>query len=359
MREQVMVWLLAIVSLGVVSQPSGATPPRDGDVKGVKRLRPIPRHVLPGADGYQVWIAHSPNGKSILVCSPYNGHVFVYETLTWKLRAKWNFRPRKMGPPYPVFASDSWHLRAFDPVRKRPTNQVAIVDAPERWKTPSWVDPKTIRFAMDADRIAGKDFLGRLTVWSGQSVVFRVPTKFVPKKFALSPNGKFLVTVDQDGSCLLWDVDSERVLHTLGGKIQPFAVLRFACDSRAVAIECGENRVRLYSVKSGKRKSELATPKLRWGGNLFNLLFSPGGRYVIGLVAVRRPGSGISRPVRYFVWDRSGRVLGYFEAGTEVGGAHPFQHASFTRDGKHLIIGGYERVQVYSTDFLDKAAKSR
>jgi WD40 repeat protein len=219
------------------------------------------------------------------------------------------------------------------------------------------------------------------------SKIIRLPGQSIPDKspvitgLAIAPAGKFLATAGDDHQVRLWDLQTQKLLHTLtthtgwvraaifrpDGKVlatagddrqicfwdattgtllktisnEPYAVhaLSFSPSSRTLAVAGFGDKIRLHDGTDGRLLQELDAP----GSDIRTLAFSPDGTH---LAAAGR--NGVIR-----IWDAS---KGKHQS--DLQGSHRLIHALvYSPDGAFLASAGEEPV-VRLWDTADGTAKT-
>jgi WD40 repeat protein len=178
--------------------------------------------------------------------------------------------------------------RLWDVDRSRP-----LLTLPERLEeTPAAICPHTRRFAAVASD-------GALTVWDGRSGekiarLSHAPPALFSSKYRLlgvcfGAGGKLAAwcgghTRKPEDRVLVWDVESGRLLHDLGGHADRVSHLAFDPQGRRLATVGADGRLSLWDAATGRK---LWSAEL--GGEARNLVaFSSDGRLVAADASVRR-----------------------------------------------------------------------
>ena len=77
-------------------------------------------------------------------------------------------------------------------------------------------------------------------------------------EYTFSPDSKFLVSGDRDGTIILWDVETGNQLRSLTGPTKPIGALAFSTDGKRLVSGSG-NEIRFWEVNGGKPISSLDT----------------------------------------------------------------------------------------------------
>ena len=106
-------------------------------------------------------------------------------------------------------------------------------------------------------------FLWNPKDWEKSSKKLRIPGHAEASSMALSPDGKILAVGSTEGSIFLFDMPSQRVLHTLSDRKKSVTSLSFSPDGKSLAsaayYESSKATVTLWDVISGKRTKEIVT----------------------------------------------------------------------------------------------------
>jgi WD40 repeat protein len=173
-----------------------------------------------------------------------------------------------------------------------------------------------------------------VTVWHcrGPEVVVEqtVPCRYsIVTSLAFSPNGRLLLLGCLDRTVRLWDLSSQRALHTLthGAKVHAVA---WSPDGRTFASASPNGMVKVWDGETAQKK------KILWGGNVLSTLaYTPDGR----LAAASSDGT-----VR--LWDiATGRQQAAFD--WRIG---PLDSLAFAPDGMRAAAGGERDVLVWDLE---------
>jgi serine/threonine protein kinase/WD40 repeat protein len=202
----------------------------DARSPGLVRVGPPERLPLPPTLGRE--LAFSPDGRVVAGCDPGGAGAVV------------------------------WH-------RDRPRNLVRLK---------GHYDVRSVSVSPDGRRVATGSFFGTgAKVWDAATGALEAD--LVPDQSAVlvrfSPDGKWLATSSLSGTCRLWSVGSWQQGPSLGVTWRAGA---FSPDGRLLAVETGQNTVRLVNPDTGKEYARLEDPnqdRASW------LAFSPDGTQLI------------------------------------------------------------------------------
>lgn len=138
---------------------------------------------------------------------------------------------------------------------------------------------------------------------------------------AFSPNGKHLVSTDQNGVAILWNIDQQRAIHTLEGHQAGVYSVAFTADGERVVTASDDGELRLWQVTDGTLIHRLSGHE----GPVLAVTASPQGGYIAS--------GGSDQTIR--LWDdRSGQLLKTLaKQPTEV------SNLSFSPNGQFLLTG--------------------
>jgi WD40 repeat protein len=158
-----------------------------------------------------------------------------------------------------------------------------------------------------------------------------LPEESPPKSdWTFTPDGRALVTTDQDRGVRLWDVATGKLLRRLqlekkGG---PFSWIRLTPDGRTVATGEQWRKVHLWDAMTGKHRATLTaspereplqTPLGKW-----QIDFTPDGRYLFA-----------SNTLSLWVWDLVARQeIGTFEETRLLGNYYGLSPVAASPDGR-------------------------
>jgi WD40 repeat protein len=134
-------------------------------------------------------------------------------------------------------------------------------DRPGEWVrlTPHY-DVRHVSVSPDGCWVATGSWWGTgAKVWdatTGRLVKDLVPTQN-HVQVAFSPDGKWLATLSSTGGCRLWAVDSWQDGPSFGG---PAGAVAFSIDGTLLALETGQNTVRLLDPATGREYARLEDP---------------------------------------------------------------------------------------------------
>jgi len=129
------------------------------------------------------------------------------------------------------------------------------------WSTKSWKATKTLRNSDPGSTYS-------------QAVVGMVDD------VAFSPDGKTLAMASREGSVLLWDVASGKLLETLKGHSSAVSAVVFSPDGRTLASGGSDQTVRLWNVETQRELMQLDSGNVELG-HVETLAFSPDGQRLL------------------------------------------------------------------------------
>lgn len=153
---------------------------------------------------------------------------------------------------------------------------------------------------------------------------------------AFSPDGKLVAAGNLDGSAGVWEAETGRLVASLTGQLGEVTSLAFSPDSTLIATSSGylykpdraddsDYTARIWEVRTGRNVAVMQGHT----GRLFNVSFSPDGRYVVTT----------SRDNTARVWETStGRAVAVLSKHTA-----PVTWAAFSHDGKYIVTASEDR----------------
>ncbi len=196
-----------------------------------------------------------------------------------------------------------------------------------------------VAWSPDGQRVAsagveGAQFNLKVVNLQDRSQDFELSTRSEFMAVAFHPDGKHLVTGQQDGTIRVWDAQTGRALGNLGIPKQPLRGIAFSRDGKYLASMSVDGEIKLWDATrldaqqlDGKAEPRVAPMRARSPGVCLNLSFSPDGRFLAS--------GGEEYTVR--IWD--------VETGRE---AHPplrghkedIYAVAFSPDGRWLASAG-------------------
>jgi WD40 repeat protein len=149
-------------------------------------------------------IAFSPDGRSLVCCSP-SGYLFLWDTTTWQLLA--NFKDNTTDLTSVSFSSDGRYLVTGDST----TNEVLL------WQ----VNP------LRPIALLGKH-------------------KARVKSVAFSPDSRYAVSASDDHTVVLWDVNKRSLVTRIGTHTAPVLSVAFSPDGKRIVTGEHDKSVRIY-----------------------------------------------------------------------------------------------------------------
>ncbi len=149
---------------------------------------------------------------------------------------------------------------------------------------------------------------------------------------SFSPDGRRIVTGNQDGTVTYWDADSGRSVRSMRADRSSVAGVAFSPDGRLLATACRERCVHLWSDKGGSSILSM----LGHTDRVYTVAFSPDGRRLAtqGLDGIR-------------VWD----VRSPYDDLTIDAHSGPARSVAFSPDGTRILTGGDDgKVRIFDTE---------
>jgi WD40 repeat protein len=138
---------------------------------------------------------------------------------------------------------------------------------------------------------------------------------------AIAPDGRRVLSGDEDGGLALWDLESKKVVRWLAGHARAVRSVAFSPNGRYAVSGGNDGVTRLWELESGK---EYEFFEARWNGPVKWVAFSPDGRQVLGVgMKVRTWSVSTGEPVLRFE-NRAKMVSAAFSRdGSEIAACAP------------------------------------
>jgi WD40 repeat protein len=149
-----------------------------------------------------------------------------------------------------------------------------------------------------------------------------VQSYYQPPNFALSPDGRSVVTASETGALVWWDLASGRRLRTLEVG-RGYHALAISADGRSVAVGI-DGGIQLVEVDTGEKR----IAQIGIGGSPVWLGFSPDGRIV----------ASATDDGAVMIWDAASAT----PLETLRGHSHAVEQFVFTPDGKRLYTASFD-----------------
>lgn len=137
------------------------------------------------------------------------------------------------------------------------------------------VDAWTIAFSSDSRFIASGSHTGKIILYGVESGNSEVQLDTRGGKFALSiaysPDGKYIACGAIDGIIYIFEVVSEKLIHTLEGHAMPIRGLCFSPDSTLLVTASDDTHIKIYDVVQGNLIGTLSGH----GSWVLNVAFCP------------------------------------------------------------------------------------
>ncbi|MHC1763227.1 MAG: protein kinase [Verrucomicrobiia bacterium] len=145
------------------------------------------------------------------------------------------------------------------------------------------------------------------------------------KDARFSPDGSLLVTASADRTARVWDAFTGEPLHQLLRHDDVVYEARFSPDSRHVVTACADKTARLWDFRAG----QLTIPPILHSGEVVSAQFSPDGQSVLT----------VSKDDTARVWEaRSGKPLA-----DPMKHDEPLSSARFSEDGRYVVTASRDR----------------
>jgi WD40 repeat protein len=209
---------------------------------------------------------------------------------------------------------------------------------PERLTIPGFIgtfpcidlsaDGKTLAVGGACPAPPGQDKLGTVKLYDAVSGAFREELRTQPGPvlaLALSPDGRFVASADEQGAIQVWGTPEKAVRKVLRGHEGAIRALAFSPDGQTLASGGDDDKVMLWDVSNGKQRAVLS----EHSGKVQAVAFAPKGPVFAS--------AGTDQSV--ILWDAAaGKKLRVLKE--HSGAVHAL---AFSRDGKRLVSGGARR----------------
>ena len=142
---------------------------------------------------------------------------------------------------------------------------------------------------------------------------------------AFSPDGKTIVSGNEDNTVRLWDLKGNPISQPFEGHDGQVTSVAFSPDGKTIVSGSEDNTVRLWDLKG----NPISQPFEGHDGQVTSVAFSPDGKTIL---------SG-SHDKTLRLWDLKGNPIGQPFEGHERG----VTSVAFSRDGKTILSGSYDK----------------
>ena len=165
-------------------------------------------------------------------------------------------------------------------------------------------------------------------------ITFRAPSR--ARRVAFSPDGKFLISGNTDGTLTVWDATTGTEVRTLRGHEKGVGSLALSPDGIRIASGSGDGTIKIWDFNNG---SELMT--IRTHGGTRSIAFNPDGKQIVS--------SGYGRkPIQ--VWDaNNGKNLL-----TIQGDDNWINQIALSPDGSRIIAGSVGKLIEWDAETGEK-----
>jgi WD40 repeat protein/tetratricopeptide (TPR) repeat protein/energy-coupling factor transporter ATP-binding protein EcfA2 len=151
----------------------------------------------------------------------------------------------------------------------------------------------SLDFSQDGARLASGSRDGTAIIWSTETwkatqtlrnpdpgSIYSQAGVGVVDDVAFSPDGKTLAMASREGSVLLWDVATGKLLDTLKGHSSAVSAVVFSPDGRTLATGGSDQTVRLWNVETRRELMQLDSGSVELG-EVHTVSFSPDGQELL------------------------------------------------------------------------------
>ncbi|MEM9953114.1 MAG: protein kinase [Chloroflexota bacterium] len=168
-------------------------------------------------------------------------------------------------------------------------------------------------------------------LWDGdtQSVVHQLTGhRGIISDLAFSPDNRQLVSVANDGLGIVWDVETGTEILQLRGHRGPITGVDYAPDSTQIATSSGDDSIILWDAITGEIVNQLTGHS----DSVRSVVYSPQGDSLISA----------SRDTTLILWDvATGQMIR-----TLSGHSDSVQSVDFSTSGRQIVSGGFDRVVI-------------
>jgi WD40 repeat protein len=138
-------------------------------------------------------------------------------------------------------------------------------------------------YSPDGLHMASADDEGRTRIWdvaTGETVRELAPAGGTVWNLTYSPDGHYLVTCAADDNAYVWDQTSAVPVATLGAHTADVEDAEFSGDGRYLVTGADDQKGILWNTATWSAEAELTIPGVRYPGQIWNVAYSPDGRWI-------------------------------------------------------------------------------